>query len=204
MSGEVNRGKIAREVGVNINTVYNITGDLAKLGYVLAVHEKKKKEIFSPTPTPTPPTPTTNLPHGKAPLVRSTVRSSVRLTGDSGSGDGGDEVRSEKNNPPLGEKNLTEDAILLLADQIRARKGVPASGNGSAVSENQPAVSEVRSEKTSLPSGSTSPNGPDERTQLVQSIAKEVIAALGGNLLRFSSFQEKKFHSKTWRSSVRR
>ncbi|MCJ7633561.1 hypothetical protein MUP77_14385 [Candidatus Bathyarchaeota archaeon] len=62
MRSEVNRGKIACEVGVNINTVYNITGDLGKLGYVQAVHQKKKKVDFPPTSNTTT---TTGLTHGK-------------------------------------------------------------------------------------------------------------------------------------------
>ena len=45
MSGEVNRVKMVRELGVSINTVYNVTTDLSSKGYVLSICEKPKKSV---------------------------------------------------------------------------------------------------------------------------------------------------------------
>ncbi|MCJ7633560.1 hypothetical protein MUP77_14380, partial [Candidatus Bathyarchaeota archaeon] len=49
IAGETNRVKLVRELGVSINTIYNVTGDLTTKGYVLAIHEKPKKPITSPS-----------------------------------------------------------------------------------------------------------------------------------------------------------
>jgi hypothetical protein len=34
----VDRGKVMRECGVKVNTVYNVIGELARMGYVLPIH----------------------------------------------------------------------------------------------------------------------------------------------------------------------
>ncbi|MCJ7610065.1 hypothetical protein MUP00_10435, partial [Candidatus Bathyarchaeota archaeon] len=56
LSGELDRGKVVRETGVSLNTVYNVTGELAKLGYTLAIHQTQAPTTtptFTPTPTST-------------------------------------------------------------------------------------------------------------------------------------------------------
>ncbi|MCJ7632050.1 hypothetical protein MUP77_06605 [Candidatus Bathyarchaeota archaeon] len=45
IEGETNRVKMVRELGVSINTIYNVTGDLTTKGYVLAIQQKPKKPI---------------------------------------------------------------------------------------------------------------------------------------------------------------
>jgi hypothetical protein len=54
---EVDRGKVTREAGVKLNTVYNVTGELTKMGYVLPIHQKTKKVVTSPLTftSPSPP-----------------------------------------------------------------------------------------------------------------------------------------------------
>ena len=50
---EVDRGKIMRELGVKQNTVYNVVGELAHMGYSLAIHQKAKTSTTSTTSTTT-------------------------------------------------------------------------------------------------------------------------------------------------------
>jgi hypothetical protein len=53
IAGETDRKKLVRELGVKINTIYNVTTELTTLGYPLAIHEKKKSPLFTSTPTST-------------------------------------------------------------------------------------------------------------------------------------------------------
>jgi sugar-specific transcriptional regulator TrmB len=79
MSGEANRVKIMRDLGVSINTVYNVTGELTKLGYVLAIQQKPKKAITPTTSTPIHQT------HQKGNLSEESSESEVvNLTGRTG------------------------------------------------------------------------------------------------------------------------
>jgi len=50
---EVDRGKIMRELAVKQNTVYNVVGELAHMGYSLAIHQKAKTSTTSTTSTTT-------------------------------------------------------------------------------------------------------------------------------------------------------
>ena len=92
MSGELDRGEVGSEL---VNIFYNIISDLAKHGYVLAIHEKPKKS-YSPPPTSPPHSPPTShlthrKPHQEGSAVRSTMRSNGRLTANHG----GEEVDGE-------------------------------------------------------------------------------------------------------------
>ena len=48
LAGKVDRNKIASELGVSLNTIYNVTGDLTKHGYTLAIQQNKRKVNYSP------------------------------------------------------------------------------------------------------------------------------------------------------------
>ena len=43
LSGEVDSERLMRENCVTINTVYNVVVELAKVGYVLAIHQTRRK-----------------------------------------------------------------------------------------------------------------------------------------------------------------
>jgi DNA-binding transcriptional MocR family regulator len=71
---------MVRDLGVSINTVYNVTGELTKLGYVLAIQQKPKK-VITPTTTSTP----THQTHQKGNLSEESSESEVvNLTGRTG------------------------------------------------------------------------------------------------------------------------
>ena len=58
IAGEVDRGRVAREVGVSSQTIYNVVSDLRIHGYTLSIDvNSPKSHSYSPTPrsTSTPP-----------------------------------------------------------------------------------------------------------------------------------------------------
>ena len=52
-AGEKDRNKMLKELGVRINTIYNVTTELARNGYVLAIHRKKVPPPYSLSSSPT-------------------------------------------------------------------------------------------------------------------------------------------------------
>ena len=94
IDGEVDRTKVARELKVSLNTIYNITGELGKMGYPLAIHGKKRTVKYSTTATATTPATATHLTHGEGSESDSESGSEVNLTqNQSGKGVGVDEKK---------------------------------------------------------------------------------------------------------------
>ena len=113
IAGETDRNKIVRELGVGINTVYNVTTELIANGYVLAIHQKRRIPLppflSSSSSLSTQTTRTTQTtPKTLSDLSPEQINALVKLAGVA-SGESGEEKVSEKTslggstqNPPSG------------------------------------------------------------------------------------------------------
>ena len=117
IAGEVNRGKVAREVGVSLNTIYNITRDLSIHGYTLAIQQNKNKSGFSTLPSNTQPSNTVNLTHGKGSKEGSESGKEGGSLSDQGGNEGeSDSVVSENNLAQSGKISSESGSTVTPAD----------------------------------------------------------------------------------------
>ena len=137
IDGEVDRSKVARELKVSLNTIYNITGQLGRMGYPLAIHGKKRKVEYSTTATAPATATVTHATHGEGSESGSESGSEINLTqNQSGSGGGAsDKNRTQSGNQSTRSGNTgrtySEDEVRL--EIQRAIAGLQ-SGKGSSQS----------------------------------------------------------------------
>ena len=108
MAGETDRKKIMKELGVSINTIYNVTADLTTAGYPLAIHQKKKvflitspNSSLTPNNSSQPPNSSSQSPPQTIPgLTPEQTAGLLKLLGQS-SGGNNEEKESEKTSPEI-------------------------------------------------------------------------------------------------------
>ena len=119
IAGEVNRGKVAREVGVSLNTIYNITRDLSIHGYTLAIQQNKNKSGFSTLPSNTQPSNTVNLTHGEGSKQGSESGSESDLTSNHGGNEGESDSGASGKDLTQSGKSSTEGERTYSAAEVR-------------------------------------------------------------------------------------
>jgi hypothetical protein len=138
IAGETDRNKMIRELGVSVNTIYNVTAELTANGYVLAIHQKKR--------IPPPPHPlSTSTSHYSSQSLQTTPNSLSELTPEQINallkllspprGDSGENKLGEKTSPETSPEispaatpaqNPPQDLVKLLAVEVVKVLGVKA------------------------------------------------------------------------------
>ena len=115
-----------RECGMKLNTVYNVTGELAQMGYVLPIHQKTKRKVTPPLPPPT------TSPHPPPPNTQNAT------SGGSGGGSG---VASEAASPQSTQQNAPQGVTQQLpSESPQQLPPASVSGNNNPGGGNIPPV----------------------------------------------------------------
>ncbi|MCJ7633602.1 hypothetical protein MUP77_14590 [Candidatus Bathyarchaeota archaeon] len=123
MSGELDRGKMARELGVSVNTIHNVTGELAGMGYTIAIQQNKRRVNYSTggaTGTGTATGTATGLTHGEGQKQGSeSGKESGSLSNQGGNGSESEQVVSEKDLTQSGKSSTEGERTYSEADVRR-------------------------------------------------------------------------------------